>query len=81
MPASTVSVEPHSEHDPQEFVSITHLANRIDSHGYYGGVRLLLVRLTNTAAGCVRKTGGGIQEKAGLIHIAMQHRVEKRQYW
>jgi hypothetical protein len=46
VPAHTVSVEPHAEHDPQEFASITHLANRIDSHGYYGGVRLLLVRLT-----------------------------------
>lgn len=42
-PASTVSFQAHPEHDPQEFASITHLAQRIDSHGYYGGVRLLMV--------------------------------------
>lgn len=45
-PAPTVSFEPHPEHDAQEFASITHLANRIDSHGYYGGVRLLMVSST-----------------------------------
>jgi hypothetical protein len=46
-PAATVSFEPHPEHDVQEFASITHLANRIDSHGYYGGVRLLMVSLSS----------------------------------
>lgn len=44
-PAPTVSFQPHPEHDAQEFASITHLANRIDSHGYYGGVRLLMVSI------------------------------------
>jgi hypothetical protein len=42
-PAPTVTFQPHPEHDAQEFVSLTHLTNRIDSHGYYGGVRLLMV--------------------------------------
>jgi hypothetical protein len=42
-PAPTVTFQPHPEHDAQKFVSLTHLANRIDSHGYYGGVRLLMV--------------------------------------
>lgn len=42
-PAPTLTFQPHPEHDAQEFVSLTHLANRIDSHGYYGGVRLLMV--------------------------------------
>lgn len=49
-PAPTVCFQPHPEHDVQEFASITHLANRIDSHGYYGGVRLLMVR-ASVAAG------------------------------
>jgi hypothetical protein len=44
--APTVSFQPHPEHDAQEFASITHLANRIESHGYYGGVRLLMVSPT-----------------------------------
>lgn len=44
VPAPTVSFQPHPEHDAQELASLTHLANRIDSHGYYGGVRLLMVR-------------------------------------
>lgn len=35
-------INPHPHHDLVRFDSITHLVKRLDSEGYYGGVRLLM---------------------------------------
>jgi glucuronokinase len=42
-PADTVCFVPHPEHDATQFASLQHLRSRLETHGYYGGVRLLMV--------------------------------------
>lgn len=42
-PAAGVCFQPHPEHDAMEFASVAHLAQRVGTQGYYGGIRLLMV--------------------------------------
>ena len=65
-PGPTVSFRPHPEHDCQEFASMTHLATRVDTHGYYGGVRLLMVRLGSTTGPDQCSCGGDAWEPVTL---------------
>nr|AGH33734.1 mevalonate kinase [Asparagus officinalis] len=41
-PSKDLVIEPHPHHDLVSFSSIAHLVNRLESEGYYGGVRLLM---------------------------------------
>ncbi|KAL8528104.1 hypothetical protein ACS0TY_005786 [Phlomoides rotata] len=41
-PSENLMILPHPVHDLVEFDSLTHLVNRLQSDGYYGGVRLLM---------------------------------------
>lgn len=46
VPAAVVSFQPHQQHDPthSQFASLDDLARTIETQGYYGGIRLLMVR-------------------------------------
>jgi len=37
----TLTLKPHPEHDRTEFENLSHLANSIERHGYYGMQRVL----------------------------------------
>ncbi|KAJ0667800.1 putative glucuronokinase [Helianthus annuus] len=41
-PSSDLQILPHPTHDLVQFTSISHLVNRLENEGYYGGVRLLM---------------------------------------
>ncbi|KAI5341255.1 PREDICTED: glucuronokinase [Prunus dulcis] len=41
-PSDDLVIQPHPIHDLVVFKSLDHLVNRLDSEGYYGGVRLLM---------------------------------------
>ncbi|EEF40976.1 ATP binding protein, putative [Ricinus communis] len=41
-PSDDLIIQPHPKHDLVRFSSIDHLVNRLQSEGYYGGVRLLM---------------------------------------
>lgn len=41
--AAGVSFQPHPQHDSCEFDSLGALGHRLDTQGYYGGIRLLMV--------------------------------------
>ncbi|XP_010273709.1 PREDICTED: glucuronokinase 1-like [Nelumbo nucifera] len=41
-PSEHLVIRPHPIHDLVQFNSITHMVNRLQSEGYYGGVRLLM---------------------------------------
>lgn len=41
-PSDQLVIRPHPAHDLVQFDSIDHLVNRLQSEGYYGGVRLLM---------------------------------------
>nr|XP_009772105.1 PREDICTED: glucuronokinase 1-like [Nicotiana sylvestris] len=41
-PSEDLLIVPHPTHDLVQFNSITHLVNRLQSEGYYGGVPLLM---------------------------------------
>ncbi|KAM0954862.1 hypothetical protein TB2_022967 [Malus domestica] len=41
-PSDDLVIQPHLTHDLVVFRSLHHLVNRLDSEGYYGGVRLLM---------------------------------------
>lgn len=41
-PSSDLCIVPHPTHDLVKFTSLSHLVNRLDNEGYYGGVRLLM---------------------------------------
>ncbi|KAL5719850.1 glucuronokinase [Ranunculus cassubicifolius] len=41
-PSEDLIIQPHPFHDMVQFKSLDHLVNRLDSEGYYGGVRLLM---------------------------------------
>jgi hypothetical protein len=43
-PGSGIVFVPHPEHDPSKFSSLSALVAKVESAGYYGGVRLLMVR-------------------------------------
>lgn len=44
VPSETISFIPNPESDPEAFGSLDRLAEHIRGHGYYGGVRILMVR-------------------------------------
>lgn len=74
-PTATVSFQPHPEHDVQEFASITHLANRIDSHGYYGGVRLLMATCKRFHDHCQQQ---GLQLPAKGFRLAYSTNIPRQ---
>ncbi|XP_023761505.1 glucuronokinase 1 [Lactuca sativa] len=41
-PSSDLVIVPHPTHDLVKFTSLSHLTNRLENEGYYGGVRLLM---------------------------------------
>ncbi|XP_022740601.1 glucuronokinase 1-like [Durio zibethinus] len=41
-PSRHLVIQPHPTHDLVQFNSLDHLVNRVQSEGYYGGVRLLM---------------------------------------
>ncbi|XP_057791708.1 glucuronokinase 1-like [Salvia miltiorrhiza] len=41
-PSDNLMILPHPAHDLVQFDSLTHLVNRLQTDGYYGGVRLLM---------------------------------------
>ncbi|RCV36646.1 hypothetical protein SEVIR_7G340545v4 [Setaria viridis] len=41
-PSAELLIQPHPHHDLVAFPSLPHLVNRLQSEGYYGGVRLLM---------------------------------------
>ncbi|KAL2904596.1 Glucuronokinase 1 [Bienertia sinuspersici] len=41
-PSDHLHIKPHPFHDLVEFDSLNHLVNRLESEGFYGGVRLLM---------------------------------------
>ncbi|KAL4568301.1 hypothetical protein LXL04_023910 [Taraxacum kok-saghyz] len=41
-PSSDLKIVPHPTHDLVKFTSLSHLVNRLENEGYYGGVRLLM---------------------------------------
>ncbi|KAM7509866.1 hypothetical protein LguiB_008741 [Lonicera macranthoides] len=41
-PSADLVIVPHPTHDLVQFKSLTHLVNRLQNEGYYGGVRLLM---------------------------------------
>ncbi|PON36627.1 Mevalonate/galactokinase [Parasponia andersonii] len=41
-PSDELMIKPHPTHDLVNFRSLDHLVHRLDSEGYYGGVRLLM---------------------------------------
>ncbi|KDP46399.1 hypothetical protein JCGZ_10239 [Jatropha curcas] len=41
-PSDDLVINPHPKHDLVQFSSLDHLVNRLQSEGYYGGVRLLM---------------------------------------
>ncbi|CAK9265357.1 unnamed protein product [Sphagnum jensenii] len=41
-PSESLVILPHPVHDPSKFASLQQLAERVESEGYYGGVRLLM---------------------------------------
>ncbi|KAJ7970755.1 Glucuronokinase 1 [Quillaja saponaria] len=41
-PSHVLVIKPHPTHDFVQFKSLDHLVNRLNSEGYYGGVRLLM---------------------------------------
>ncbi|KAJ9152841.1 hypothetical protein P3X46_026356 [Hevea brasiliensis] len=41
-PSDDLVIKPHPKHDLVQFSSLDHLVNRLQSEGYYGGVRLLM---------------------------------------
>ncbi|KAJ6842916.1 glucuronokinase 1-like [Iris pallida] len=41
-PSDELVIRPHPHHDLVSFASISHLVNRLENEGYYGGVRLLM---------------------------------------
>ncbi|XP_024975937.1 glucuronokinase 1 [Cynara cardunculus var. scolymus] len=41
-PSSDLVIVPHPTHDLVKFSSLSHLVNRLENEGYYGGVRLLM---------------------------------------
>lgn len=41
-PSDDLVIVPHPTHDLVEFKSLSHLVNRLQTEGYYGGVRLLM---------------------------------------
>lgn len=41
-PSNDLIIVPHPTHDLVQFNSLTHLVNRLQSDGYYGGLRLLM---------------------------------------
>jgi glucuronokinase len=41
-PSESLVILPHPVHDPSNFASLQQLAERVESEGYYGGVRLLM---------------------------------------
>ncbi len=43
-PASSITFMPHEQHDALVYDSLPALVERIEGQGYYGGVRLLMVR-------------------------------------
>jgi glucuronokinase len=44
--AAGVSFQPHPQHDSCEFDSMSALVHRLDTQGYYGGIRLLMVSIS-----------------------------------
>jgi hypothetical protein len=50
--AAGVSFEPHPLHDSCEFDSLSALVHRLDTQGYYGGIRLLMVSNSKSKGVC-----------------------------
>jgi hypothetical protein len=77
--AAGVSFQPHPQHDSCTFDSMSALVQRLDTQGYYGGIRLLMVSvafivtglLTHvvcTASGCAACCKQRYAETMTVVH-------------
>ena len=48
-PADVISFVPHPQHDLLQYNSLSHLTQQISQQGFYGGIRLLMVRQSSSS--------------------------------
>jgi hypothetical protein len=78
-PGSGIVFVPHPEHDPTSFTTLAALVAKVESAGYYGGVRLLMVGpwLGAGAGAGARGPGAGAGAGAGAGRTAAGTRAQK----
>ncbi|KAF6255982.1 ribosomal protein S5 domain 2-type protein [Scenedesmus sp. NREL 46B-D3] len=73
--AAGASFQPHPQHDPCEFDSLSALVHRLDTQGYYGGIRLLMALCKRFHAHCSK---AGLQLPAKGFQLSYDTNIPRQ---